>query len=190
MSDDDWTGEERARLAALGRTEDPPPELEARVVAGLRERGVIAGPRRRIPWRALAAGLLVFACGLAVGRVTSRGARAVGDREARRFALFLYRGDLSETSGGGEAGRVQEYRQWARGLAAEGRLLAGEKLKTPAVVLGGDARTDQGPSVSKEDLQGFFLIRADTLPEAEALARTCPHLRHGGRIALREIDPT
>jgi hypothetical protein len=37
---------------------------------------------------------------------------------------------------------------------------------------------------------GFFLVRAATAEEAEAIARGCPHLRHGGTISLREIDPT
>jgi hypothetical protein len=39
-------------------------------------------------------------------------------------------------------------------------------------------------------MQGFFLVQARTLDEAEQIARTCPHLRHGGTIALREVDPT
>jgi hypothetical protein len=39
-------------------------------------------------------------------------------------------------------------------------------------------------------VSGFFLIRAGSLDEAEAIARDCPHLRHGGRVLVRDVDPT
>lgn len=58
-----------------------------------------------------------------------------------------------------------------------------EKLKDGARVFGGGA-----PDAAA--LRGFFLIRANTLEEAEAIARTCPHRGHGGTIVLLEVDPT
>jgi hypothetical protein len=62
-------------------------------------------------------------------------------------------------------------------------MIRGEKLKDGARVLGSDA-----PDASS--LQGFFLIRAGTPEEAEAIAHACPHRGHGGTIAVREVDPT
>ena len=82
-----------------------------------------------------------------------------------------------------EALEVLSVRRVAPEHAREGRMVRGEKLKDGARVLGGDAPDAQ-------HLQGFFLIRADTLEEAEAIARACPHRGHGGTIALREVDPT
>ena len=37
---------------------------------------------------------------------------------------------------------------------------------------------------------GFFIIAARTDEEALAIARSCPHLRYGGTVALRPIEPT
>jgi hypothetical protein len=39
-------------------------------------------------------------------------------------------------------------------------------------------------------VRGFFIIRAATEAEALGVARTCPHLRHGGAVAVRPIVPT
>lgn len=65
-------------------------------------------------------------------------------------------------------GRVDEYRTWARGLDVP---VTGAKLKA------GDS-----------PLSGYFMIRASSLAEAQRIASTCPHVRHGGTIEVREID--
>ena len=36
-------------------------------------------------------------------------------------------------------------------------------------------------------LTGFFIVRAATGEEAFALARQCPHLKYGGRVAIRRL---
>ena len=184
MSDEpeDWTPRERALLDALDGTQAPPPELEARVVAALKTRSLLASRTSRVPWRSVAAALVALATGVAVGRATADGGRGSAV-PSRTFVLLLYPGAGLDPSPGAERARVEEYGRWARGLAREGRMVRGEKLKDGARVLGGDAPDAQ-------HLQGFFLIRADTLEEAEAIARACPHRGHGGTIALREVDPT
>ena len=70
------------------------------------------------------------------------------------------------------AGRVDEYRGWARDLRAENVVIDGVKLKS-------------APS----PLSGYFMIRARDLDEAKRIAASCPHVRHGGTIEVREIDP-
>ena len=64
----------------------------------------------------------------------------------------------------------------------------GEKLKTSGRVLSG--QSVEGFPARNEMLSGFFIIEATTYEEAAAIAATCPHLKYGGRIELREIDPT
>ena len=184
MSDEpeDWNPRERALLDALEPTQAPPPELEARVVAELKARGRIAPRTRLWPWPSVAAAVVALATGIALGRATAHGTREA-DAPARTFVLLLYPGAGLDPSPAAEQARVEEYGRWARGLAREGRRVRGEKLKDGARVLGGDA-----PDAAR--LQGFFLIRARTPEEAEAIARACPHRGHGGTIALREVDPT
>jgi hypothetical protein len=161
-----------------------PPELERRVVDALKARGLIR-PRRSFPTFAVAAALAVFACGVGLGRATVAPI-APADRGARVFALLLHRGtDVARTPEAVQD-RVREYGQWARDLRARGQMIGGEKLKpTAAVHLG----APKAPEAS-DSLQGFFLVRARTLEDAERIARSCPHLRHGGTITLREVDPT
>jgi len=39
-------------------------------------------------------------------------------------------------------------------------------------------------------ISGYFVIDAASWEDAVAVARTCPHLRYGGRIILRPVAPT
>jgi hypothetical protein len=85
----------------------------------------------------------------------------------REYLLLLH---------GGTPGHVEEYRRWARTAGVRG----GEKLKDEVTVL--------GSAEAKRSIGGFFRIAARNREEAEALARTCPHLKYGGWIELREIE--
>lgn len=195
-NEDDWSDRERALLAGLAPGDGPSPDVERRVVAAMKERGLIEPSRRSLSWPTLAAAVATLAVGVLVGRVTAGRpattsgapplAQTDGAVPARTFLLLLYPGPSLDPSAAAEQGRVEEYGRWARGLAADGRLVTGEKLKEGVTVFAGVA----APDPSAGALQGFFLIRADTLQEAEGIARTCPHRGHGGAVALREVDPT
>jgi hypothetical protein len=186
---DDEAGEAQRRLSAdLPRELSPRPEVEDRIVAALRARGLIrtAWTRSRLAARlaAAAAGLALLAAGFAVGRGSTP---RPGDAPAEpRFALFLLRGSerLPENPGE-EAGRVAEYRSWARGLAGAGRFVSGEKLEDRGEQIG--APGGAAASVPEEEVRGFFIISAENFEDALAIARQCPHLRHGGRILVRPI---
>jgi predicted anti-sigma-YlaC factor YlaD len=47
----------------------------------------------------------------------------------------------------------------------------------------------QMPRNTPDELGGFFLIQADPA-EAFRIARECPHLRYGGTVQVRRIQPT
>lgn len=85
----DLTEAEREELARLPRERIPPPALERRTIAALRERGFI---RRRGPWSdrhrpwlvaAAAAGVALFLAGVAVGQ-------SVGARQTAEALTALY----------------------------------------------------------------------------------------------------
>ncbi len=89
---------------------------------------------------------------------------------------------------------VSEYVGWRNGLAEEGRLVGGTKLKDEGGRWlsgeNGEVRVVDGPfSEAKEVIGGFFMIKAADYAEAVEISRTCPHLAYGGRIELREVDP-
>jgi hypothetical protein len=167
---------------------EPPAGLEDRVVDSLRSRDLLrgSGPRRRAApvtrwvWpAAIAAGLLLFVGGFVTGRRPDR-SEAAG---LPRYTLLLYEGPGFNAAGAAETELVREYRAWAGELAGRGRLVTGEKLGIQGWTLGADSAAVPGPA-------GFFVIAARDESEALAIARTCPHLRHGGTVSVRPIDPT
>jgi hypothetical protein len=36
---------------------------------------------------------------------------------------------------------------------------------------------------------GYFVFEAKNLEDAVAIARSCPHVKHGGRITVRAVAP-
>jgi hypothetical protein len=188
---DELTPEERDALARLPREADPPAGLERATVAALAARGLLRRPRRRFAAvLALAASVLVFA-GLALARFGGEAAPAPDDRP--RFALFLYEGpEYDQPAPGGMDQRVEEYVAWASAERADGTVEGGEKLKDgDDVAIEPDGSAGAVPSPPGEPrLAGYFLIRAADRRTAIEIARSCPHVRYGGRIVLREIEPT
>jgi hypothetical protein len=162
-------------MSTFGSDIAPPPHLEDRVVAVLQRKRLLARPRSagiRIVGAAAAA-LLLFAGGYLAGG--SRGLQPAADpTPGPRFALLLYEAGDAPLAPGTERARVDEYRAWARQVFRDGYAISGEKLKD-----------EPG-----QPLSGFFIVSAPSRTAAQAIAASCPHTRYGGRIEIREIDPT
>jgi hypothetical protein len=164
-----------------------PPGLEARIAGSLRAAGLIEGapPRRR--WSgalwATAAGLVIFLTGYGVA--VYRNGRPPDAAAQTRYALLLYAGaDVADTAG--TPGDVEEHRRWAATLANGGHTIVGEKLARDGVVLNPSGLiADAGPA-----LEGFFIVSAANETEAQSIARSSPHFKHGGRVVIRRIEPT
>lgn len=178
-------------LLHLRRDEPPPPGLRARVRRTLKSRGVLARGSLPVLRTLLAAGLggaLLFAAGFELGRQHEDSTTATGPR----FALLLYQpAGFDQTTP--ESTLVVEYRDWARGLAGNS-LVMGEKLgDDEQLLVPGEPRArGSGPAApgATGSLAGLFIIRAGSWDEAMAIGRTCPHLKHGGVVALRRIEET
>ncbi len=90
---------------------------------------------------------------------------------------------------------MSEYTAWSRKVEAEGKYVGGQKLKDDfgkhISGINGTLRVTDGPyTEAKEVIGGYFAIRAENYAEALETAKGCPHLKYGGRIELREIEPT
>jgi hypothetical protein len=138
---------------------------------------------------AAAAALVLFATGERIG---SHSVMPVADTRPS-YLLLLYAGRDFHL-GRSEYEARAEYDAWAVGVRARGVGIHGTALDNTAHLL---RNTPQGVRVESGDaasaqgtIDGFFIIRATDEAEAMAIARTCPHLRHGGWIALRPIMPT
>ena len=171
---------------------EPPLGLKQRVLQTLRARGLIAPPSR--PSRTVTqillyatAALVLFAGGALVG-----GRRLAPATDPRpRFALFLYE-DAAYRPTVSHAELVAEYAAWADSLRRQNVLVIAEELgQEDAAVLhgfGGSVAVSPGDVETVVGrLAGIFIVRAATGEEALALARQCPHLKYGGRVALRRI---
>jgi hypothetical protein len=85
---------------------------------------------------------------------------------------------------------AKEYGNWARELGQLGVIADGEKLKDETRLL---RLTAGRPEVSENSnepypIGGYFLIKVKNYEEAVKVAETCPHLKYGGVIEVREID--
>lgn len=86
---------------------------------------------------------------------------------------------------------IAEYVAWRRAIANQ--VVDGQKLTDEGGrILTGQAaalRVVDGPySEAKEVLGGFFVISAGNYDEAVKIASSCPHLKYGRRIEVRQID--
>jgi hypothetical protein len=162
----------------------PDASLGDRTVAALRGRGLLRADRaalrmRSAGWLAAASILIVaFLAGYLTGKVGPQ-----PQRPEASFALMLY-----GTIGGDSAtqmARAMEYGQWARAPHESGRVVGGEALGD---FVGAAGRPDS--LAAGEELVGFFLVQAPDRESATRLAAGCPHVKYGGRVVVREIQPT
>lgn len=189
----DFSPEENARLAALPRTHPPAAMLEEKIITALKAKGLVQLTplaRRQSFVRltaAIASILLVFVLGFALGR--RQNASLLSTNKKNTFMLLIYE---SRESVGNESEKVMEYSLWAKSLRESNHVITGEKLKDSGQLL----RNSQGKlqindirdEIPREALGGYFLIEAKDVDEALSIAESCPHLKYGGAIELRQID--
>ena len=88
---------------------------------------------------------------------------------------------------------TREYMDWADRMRAQGTLKGGSKLTDDFGKIlrgnGSQAATTDGPyAESREVVGGYFLLAAADYAEACRLAQTCPHLKYGSSIEVRQVQ--
>jgi hypothetical protein len=161
------------------------------VVNALQSRGLLRFDERsrmRSLWPVLAAA--ACSLGFVAGTLFSRGNRtSPASISQPEFAFLLHDNPRRPAAGGAEEVTVvREYIAWAQQQRAANHLVTGERLGEQAVELSGL----QGQNLHAEhsSLGGYFLIKAQDMNAALAIARTCPHLKYGGSIEIRPIEDT
>jgi hypothetical protein len=179
MTDED-DAEQVAPVPAgeLARETAPPAELLEQVVAALAARGLLKpAPLRRASRAPMVAGMAAtLAVGIGMGVLLPRPAP-----RQDRFVLLLHATPSAAEPAGDEARRVREYGDWARELRRRGVPIRGEKLADEVLSLGPAA-------ASADPVSGYFVLGVTDVREAMAVAGSCPHLRHGGRVEVRRIE--
>jgi hypothetical protein len=179
----------------LPREITPPADLEDRTVAVLYQQGLLhstalesrgggSGLRLRVTgaagaWRRIAAAVLIFAAGAWFGAAwdTPAGSPAPGNP---RFLLLLE--GASTVSAADESRVFEEYRAWAGQLRRNGRFVSGERLGAASVAV------PAGNADSLDQIQGYFVVSANDLRDAVAVAGSSPHVARGGLVRVRPID--
>ena len=111
-----------------------------------------------------------------------------------QFMLFLHDRTVDEANMSPEEMQavIREYQAWSQKMGERGCLLSGEKLTDDGRILSGseaDFSVTDGPlAEAKEVIGGLFQIEAADYEEAVEISSTCPHLKYGGRIELRQVD--
>lgn len=84
---------------------------------------------------------------------------------------------------------TQAHMAWAEKLGESGHLISGEGLEERSVRISGkDCIVKDGTFLeSKEMIGGYYLLQADNLDAAIALAKECPCHQWGGTTEVRPI---
>jgi hypothetical protein len=88
---------------------------------------------------------------------------------------------------------TREYMEWADRIRGDGHMKGGNKLMDePGKILksaGNRVALTDGPyAESKEIVGGFFIISAADYAEACRIAETCPHIKYGSHIEVRQVQ--
>lgn len=164
---------------------EPPPDLAARVRATLEGRGLVRHPAsQRTVWLKRA-GLL--AAGILIG-LFARGASREPTQSARdtrgQYVLLLF-GDTEGDTGAVHVAREREYGRWASELSGGTRWVGGHELDDVVA----DLQPAGAASAPRDErLAGYFVIEAPSRERAAEVARTCPHLKYGGRVVVMAIE--
>lgn len=107
--------------------------------------------------------------------------------------MLLLRGGVSNRDLSAEQlqRQIERYMSWIDKLRREGRFVAGEPLAEEGKVLSGKNAgtiTDGPFSESKEEVGGYFIIRAKDLEAAVELAKGCPIFANNGTVEVRPIQ--
>lgn len=168
-------------------------DARARAATSAAVRGVGGTLVSRVAIAALAAAASLLV-GVGVGR---RSATPPTATSKERYVLLLHgparpaAADAKQAAADSVAEQaiVSEYRAWAMRLRDSGALVMAEKLARDPVTMLSAAGATELPHDTPDEVGGFFLIQADSA-EAFRIARECPHLRHGGTVQVRRIQPT
>ena len=192
--DNELSPEERKRFESLPRHRTPPPHLEETIMSELHKRGLLkTGAQSGWNWiTKIAAVLALLVLGGAGGYFAGKSETASREPiQKNPLYVLLIRESPMRLNG---ENLVAEYGKWAAGVYKAGRFITGEKLRGTGRILsnsGESLKIEEVSFVSGDgQLGGYFIIEAKDYDDAVQIASQCPHLKYGGIIELREIEPT
>ena len=176
---DNGRGALRERLSRI----DAPLELDRRVRATLATRGLVRSTSgRRVVWIVRAS---LIAAGFVLGVVLTSWRSRTDVRPAvgrSQYVLLLY-DDARGDTGSVHIAREREYGRWASELK-DARWVGGSELGDLVEGIGPSGQVAVAPS---DRLAGYFVIEAASPERAAEVARSCPHVKYGGRVVVMSV---
>lgn len=85
---------------------------------------------------------------------------------------------------------TQQWMDWIGGIAAQNKLAQrGNRLfPTGKVVRPGNVVADGPYAEIKEFISGYSIVKAESIDDAANIAASCPGLKFGGNVEIREIN--
>ena len=113
----------------------------------------------------------------------------------KEFALiFRIDGDAAASAADITPAQMQErmtyWSNWMGGIAARDRMsYSGHRLgiRESKTVAPGDVVTDGPYTEVKEFINGFMIVKAQSVDEAVEMAKSCPILFGGGKVEVRPL---
>jgi hypothetical protein len=113
--------------------------------------------------------------------------------ETQPTFMLLLRGGVSNRDLSPEQlqRQIERYMSWIEKLRTQGHFVAGEPLEETGKVLSGkegNTVTDGPFTESKEEIGGYFILRATDLDAAVKLSKECPIFLNNGTVEVRPIQ--
>lgn len=87
---------------------------------------------------------------------------------------------------------MEKYYNWVDRLKKERRYVGGAPFRSGSKLLSGHRDwvviTDPPYAKAREALTGYFVIAAESLPQAVEIAKGCPALTHGETVEVLELN--
>ena len=190
------TTEKKDRIKQLKKNIKPPPNLEEKIVMKLKSHELLSSNEKKthgfIFKISYSLGLLLI--GLLIGySINSNEGKIVPlERNSKsKFILLLYQ---DENLKGDENDRVKDYTLWANEYGAKRIVVAGAKLEGEGKILSMPGKNISIASIKSEYesrvTSGYFIIETANYDEAMEIALSCPHIKYGGSIEVREFART
>ena len=169
----------------------PPENLEEKVMMKLKSMNLLSRSERKKSYVfKISYSLALLFVGLAIGYSINfdRKPTSATAKNKSQYILLLYQ---NEELKGNEKERIHVYGSWAYKYGAKKIVVGGERLEESGRII-----SLSGEEISVTEIKsiydpritsGYFIIETESYDEAVNIALTCPHIKYGGYIEIREI---
>lgn len=114
----------------------------------------------------------------------------MADSKAPSEYLVISRGKWDEDKSPEQIQQaIDAFYQWHDVLVAQGKMISGQRLAPPTMIVSKHGITDGPFAETKEVIGGYWFFRVGSLEEAAALAAQNPCLACGLTYEVRPIEP-